>query len=276
MRGIRYASVALLLLCTLRVPWALTSAYMIQFSDIPVGTAVPAMGSPDTSPTPAGPWLEQEGWQQVWPLAGLSKKPPLTFAGPPGQRYLQLLTEKSYYIFSRQIAVDPQALPWFTITWSVEQFPQGAALDLHERNDRALAILVSFGEKLPSPGLLPNVPRTLAFFWGEMDRVGDMYTCITPRNGPADVRLQCKYPHVKYIALQRGEAGSVQTSRVNLLEHFRAQFPDYWQQQQRAPAVVGVSFEASSHKTSSVSRARLYSMHFTASAETVTVGSSRQ
>jgi hypothetical protein len=45
-----------------------------------------------------------------------------------------------------------------------------------------------------------------------------------------------------------------------------AQFPDYWQQHQRVPAVVAVSFEVRSDRTHSVSRARLYRLNFRAQA----------
>src|SRR5207247_9740713 len=109
--------------------------------------------------------------------------------------------------------------------------------------------------------------RHLAFFWGETEQVGTTYTCITLRNGPPDVRLQCRYPHVKYIALRHGEAGSVHTDQVNLLEHFQEQFPDYWQEHRRVPQVVAVSIEASSKKTHSISSARLYSVSFSAAVE---------
>jgi hypothetical protein len=128
--------------------------------------------------------------------------------------------------------------------------------------------MVSFGERVGASGLLPSVPRALAFFWGETEQVGTTYTCITPRNGPPDVRLQCRYPHVKYIALRHGEAGSVHTDQVNLLEHFQEQFPDYWQEHHRVPPVVAVSLEASSKKTHSISSARLYSLSFSAAVET--------
>jgi hypothetical protein len=141
-------------------------------------------------------------------------------------------------------------------------------LDINDRTDRPLVIVVSFGPKVPSPGLTPSVPRGLAFFWGETETVGALYTCIMPKNGPADARLQCRYPHVKYLALRRGEAGSVHTDQVNLLEQFREQFPDYWQQHQRVPAVVAVSFEVRSDRTHTLSSARLYRISFRAQAGT--------
>ena len=192
----------------------------------------------------------------------------LFFAGPPAQRYLRVYADKTFYILARQLELDPQALPWLSITWGVERFPAGAALDLNGRNDRPIVVMVSFGERVGPSGLLPSVPRALAFFWGETEQVGTMYTCITPRNGPPDIRLQCRYPHVKYIALRHGEAGSIHTDQVNLLEHFQAHFSDYWQEHHRVPQVVAVSIEASSRKTQSISSARLYSLSFSAAVET--------
>ena len=74
--------------------------------------------------------------------------------------------------------------------------------------------------------------------------------------------MQCRYPHVKYIALRRGAAGSVHTDSANLLEYFQQQFPEYWQQYQRVPPVVAVSVEVRSDRTHTVSSARLYSLSF--------------
>jgi len=97
--------------------------------------------------------------------------------------------------------------PILAITWAVERFPVDAALDLPGRNDRAIAVIVSLGPKVPSGGLRPDVPRGLAFFLGETETVGTTYTCIPPRQGLTGDRLQCVYPHIKYIALRRGGAG---------------------------------------------------------------------
>ena len=203
---------------------------------------------------------------RFWPLRILGAGAPLFFAGPSTQRYLRLAADDDYYIWTRQLDVDPHEHPVLVLTWGVERFPQGAALDLYDRTDRPLVVLVSFGPKVPSPGLIPSVPRGLALFWGETETVGALYTCITPKNGPADVRLQCRYPHVKYIAVRHGEAGSVHTDQVNLLEHFQQQFPEYWQQHQRVLPVVAVSFEVRSDRTHTVSSARLYSISFRAQA----------
>ena len=228
--------------------------------------AVLPSSAPEAPAASANDWLLRNGWKQIWPLRLLGAGKPLFFAGPPTQRYLRLAADDDYYIWTRQLDVDPHERPFLELTWSVERFPQGAALDVHDRTDRPLVVLVSFGPKVPSPGLMPSVPRGLAFFWGETETVGALYTCIIPKNGPAEARLQCRYPHVKYIALRRGEAGSVHTDQVNLLEHFREQFPDYWQQHQRVPAVVAVSFEVRSDRTHTLSSARLYRISFRAQA----------
>ncbi|MGE3539425.1 MAG: DUF3047 domain-containing protein [Candidatus Tectimicrobiota bacterium] len=233
-----------------------------QFSDTPppaLSTVASARDAPQAS---AAAWLEQQGWQQVWPPALFGPSQRLFFAGPPGQRYLRVYANKTYYILTREARLDPQQLPWLAITWGIDRFPHAAALDVHGRNDRALVILVSFGEKVGSPGLLPNVPRALALFWGETERVGETYTCVTPRYGPAETRLQCKYPHVKYLALRQGSAGRVYTDQVNLVEQFQVQFPEYWAAHQQVPPVVAVSLEASSGKTQSVTSARLYGLSF--------------
>jgi hypothetical protein len=248
---------------------AIPETYTLRFSDVPPTSTLisnPERASPQA---PANAWLDQQGWQQVWPRALFGTKQRLFFAGAPAQRYLRVYADRAYYILARQLELDPQALPWLSITWGVERFPADAALDLNGRNDRPIVIMVSFGERVGASGLLPSVPRALAFFWGETEQVGTTYTCITPRNGPPDMRLQCRYPHVKYIALRQGGAGSVHTDQVNLPQHFQEQFPDYWQEHHRVPQVVAVSIEASSKKTHSISSARLYSLSFSTAAEPV-------
>lgn len=254
---------------------AVPPAHVLRFTDTvppPNSSQPPASAglSASASEAPeaaANDWLRSNGWKQVWPLRIIGAGKSLFFAGPPSQRYLRLVADDNYYIWTRQIDVDPHAYPWLDLAWGIERFPQDAALDVYNRPDRPLVVLVSFGPKVPSSGLLPSVPRGLAFFWGETETVGGLYTCVTPKNGPADVRMQCRYPHVKYIAVRRGAAGSVHTDRVNLLEHFQQQFPEYWQEHQRAPSVVAVSFEVRSDRTHTVSSARLYSISFRAESE---------
>jgi Protein of unknown function (DUF3047) len=251
---------------------AIPLAYVLRFSDtLPMQDpshqatfAVLPVSEPEAPAVSANSWLMRNGWKQIWPLRLLGAGTPLFFAGPPTQRYLRPSADDDYYIWTRQSDVDPHEYPVLALTWGIERFPQGAALDVNDRTDRPLVVLVSFGPKVPSPGLIPSVPRGLAFFWGETETVGALYTCITPKNGPADVRMQCRYPHVKYIALRRGAAGSVHTDQVNLLEHFQQQFPEYWQQYRRVPPVVGVSFEVRSDRTHTVTSARLYSISFRA------------
>lgn len=220
----------------------------------------------DAPLSPADTWLKQHGWERVWPKWPFGSTQKLSFSGATTQRYLRLEADQAHYIWSRPVNLDPHHLPFLNITWGVDRFPHEAALDIMGRNDRPIVILVSFGPKVPSPGLLPDIPRALAFFWDETATVGGNYTCISPHGGPEDVRMQCTYPHVKYIALRRGGSGSVHTDQVNLLDHFRQYFPDYWQQHQHVPPIVAVSFEARSDRTASHSLARLYRLAFTADA----------
>jgi Protein of unknown function (DUF3047) len=251
---------------------AVPLAYVLRFSDtLPMQDpshqatfAVLPVSEPEAPAVSANSWLMRNGWKQIWPLRLLGAGTPLFFAGPPTQRYLRLSADDDYYIWTRQSDVDPHEYPVLALTWGIERFPQGAALDVNDRTDRPLVVVVSFGPKVPAPGLIPSVPRGLAFFWGETETVGALYTCITPKNGPADVRMQCRYPHVKYIALRRGAAGSVYTDQVNLLEHFQQQFPEYWQQYRRVPPVVAVSFEVRSDRTHTITSARLYNISFRA------------
>lgn len=254
--------------------WAQGPTHTLRFSDTPtlrdptshdsqgVRLHFPEVTGPEAPVKGANDWLLSNHWKQVWPLKILGKGVPLFFAGPPTQRYLRIATKGDYFIWARPLDVDPQLMPYVAITWGIEYFPDKAALDIHKRNDRPLAILLSFGPKVSTGGLLPDVPRGLALFWGETETIGKDYTCIPARQGPPDRRLQCNYPHVKYIGVRRGGAGTTHTDVVNILELFQQHFPDYVQEQQRVPAVVGVSFEAGSDLTDSASSARLYSLHF--------------
>jgi hypothetical protein len=153
---------------------AIPQEYVLRFSDTfptqdPSAThqdtfAVLPSSAPEAPAASANDWLLRNGWKQIWPLRLLGAGKPLFFAGPPTQRYLRLAADDDYYIWTRQLDVDPHEHPFLEFTWSVERFPQGAALDIHDRTDRPLVVLVSFGPKVPSPGLMPSVPRGLAFF----------------------------------------------------------------------------------------------------------------
>lgn len=237
---------------------AAPKAYTVRFSDMPKADVSADEGA-EAPAVSANRWLRKNGWEQVWPIVILGKGKPLDFAGPPHNRFLRVVADESFFIWGREVNLDPQAFPVLELVWGIEAFPDGAAMDLHKRNDRAIVVQVLFGDKLPTSGR-PHLPRMLAFFWGETETVGDSYTCIPPREGPADARIMCVYPHVKYIALRSGNEGRVFTDRVNLLEYFQEQFPDYWREHRQAPAIVGLSFEAQSGYTKSRSSARLYSI----------------
>lgn len=211
----------------MRTGRAVSPAFVLRFSDTlatqdashEAASAVLPVSEPEAPAVSANSWLMHHGWKQIWPLRLLGGGTPLFFAGPSTQRYMRLSGDYRDYIWTRQIDIDPHTHPVLEITWGIERFPQGAALDVNDRTDRPLVVLVPFGPKVPSPGLIPSVPRGLAFFWGETETVDALYTCITPKNGPAYVRMQCRYPHVKYIALRSGAAGSVHTDHANLLEY---------------------------------------------------------
>lgn len=262
-----------LILPGVSLAWAESGIRILRFSDTPalLGTSgqptalltLPSTTGPAAPEVSARDWLARNQWKRVWPLLSFGKAHVPTFAGPSNRRYLHVRADNTFYIWARRLDIDPHQYPWLTMTWGVDRFPPGAALDRPERNDRAIAVTISFGPAVSSSGLLPNVPRGLAFFWGETETVGMSYTCIPPRQGPANIRMQCTYPHIKFIALRRGSAGSVQTDHVNLLRYFQRYFPDYWQRHRHVPPIVGVGFEAHSTDTDSVTSARLYTIAFT-------------
>ena len=238
--------------------WASPESYTVRFSDMPDRDGGPNDGE-EALTVRANNWLHENGWEQAYPFVIIGKGKPLYFAGPPQNRFLRISADNKLLIWGREFNLDPQEFPVLELFWGIEVFPEDAAMDLNNRNDRAIVIQVLFGDKLPTRGL-PDLPRILSFFWGETETVGDTYTCVTPRDGPDDVQLTCNYPHVKYIALHSGEEGKVFIDQVNLLDHFREQFPSYWSEYQSAPPIVGLSFEVQSKKTKSYSSARLYSI----------------
>jgi hypothetical protein len=257
----------LLVILGLGVARGLPGITMLRLSELSSQPDLPSQltfssPEPEAPAVPARDWLRQHGWERVWPKLLLGKNMELTFNGPPAQRYLRLSADNAYAIWTHRLNIDPYQQPILEMTWAIERFPDGAALDLHGRNDRAIVVVVSLGPEVHSSGLHPDVPRGLAFFWGETETVDANYTCIKPRNEPEEKRLQCAYPHLKYIALRSGGAGTVHTDRVNLLELFQQHFPDYLQKHQQVPPVVAVSFEAASDTTQSLSVARLYALTF--------------
>ncbi len=203
-------------------------------------------------------WFKQHAWKGAYPpFAGLNGR--LWFAGPPGQRYLRIHAQDDYFIFAHQLD-SPANLhnhPIFEIVWVVDTFPHNASMGLYNRHDRAVVVVLSFGDKVS--GNLKNVPRGLAFYWGENDEVGRSYTCITPEGAPSGHQQACTYPHVKYIPLQRGESGRVKLNRVNLVETFTTHFPDYVQQH-GMPPLTAIAIEARSNLTQSKAAAKLYSL----------------
>lgn len=248
--------------------------FILRFSDTQTQSSITAHphqlqslhtseGKPEAAVKQAESWLKQHSWKQVWPKWFVGDDAQPLFAGPTAQRYLRLAADDTYYIWSRRLKLDPNRQRYLSITWGVDRFPNQASLDVLGRNDRPIVVMVSFGDKVRSPGLRPNVPRALAFFWDESATVGASYTCVQPRIGNPTERMQCTYPHVKYIALRRSDPGTVHTDQVDLVAHFRRHFADYWREKKQVPPIVAVSFEARSDRTSSHSSARLYELAFT-------------
>jgi hypothetical protein len=240
-------------------------AFQIRFSDEPNAPLIlPQQMHNTASDKEINPqkevkkWFKRQGLKGAYPpFASLNGR--FWFAGSPGQRYLRIHAQDDYFIFAHQLdpQVNTQTHPIFEIVWAVDTFPHNASMGVYNRHDRALVVVVSFGDKVS--GNLKNVPRGLAFYWGENDEVGRSYTCITPAGAPSGHQQACTYPHVKYIPLQRGDRGKVKHDRVNLVETFTTHFPDYVQQH-GVPPVTAISIEARSDLTQSTAAAKLYSI----------------
>src|SRR5262245_20858504 len=81
-----------------RLAGALPETYTLRFSDVPSTTATlissPELAAPQA---PANAWLDQQGWQQVWPVPLFGTRQRLFFAGAPAQRYLRIYADKTSY-----------------------------------------------------------------------------------------------------------------------------------------------------------------------------------
>jgi Protein of unknown function (DUF3047) len=240
-------------------------AFQIRFSDEPNAPLIlPQQLSKAESGNEINPqkkvknWFKQHGWKGAYPpFAGTNER--FWFAGPPGQRYLRIHAQNDFFIFVHQLdhPVNLQTHPIFEIVWAVDTFPQNASMGVYNRHDRAVVVVISFGDKVS--GNLKNVPRGLAFYWGENDEVGRSYTCIAPAGAPSGHQQACTYPHVKYIPLQQGDGGKVKYNRINLVETFTTHFFDYVQQH-GMPPMTAISIESRSDLTHSTASARLYSI----------------
>src|SRR5262245_53467784 len=119
-----------------RLARALPETYPPRFSDVsPTATLI---SSPERAvpQAPANTWLDQQGWQQVWPVVLFGTQQRLFFAGSPAQRYLRVYADKTFYILAHQLELDPQTLPWLSIPWCIERLPPGAGLQRSGRSCR--------------------------------------------------------------------------------------------------------------------------------------------
>ena len=158
------AAFLFIVLLGLGIGRAVPPAFVLRFSDtLPTPDAshqatfaVLPVSEPEAPAVSANSWLMRNCWKLIWPFGLLGAGGQVLFGGPASQRYLRLSADDDYYIWTRQIDVDPHEHPVLELTWGIERFPQGAALDVNDRTDRPLVVLVSFGPKMPSPGLTPS------------------------------------------------------------------------------------------------------------------------
>src|SRR5216684_1346051 len=85
-----------------RLAGALPETYTLRFSDVPPTATLISSPERAAPQAPANAWLDQQGWQQVWPLTLFGTQQRLFFAGSPAQRYLRVYADKTYYILARQ------------------------------------------------------------------------------------------------------------------------------------------------------------------------------
>ena len=239
--------------------WSAPKAYTVRFSDMPEVDSRVA-GEAEAPTVSANRWLRKKGWEQVWPVVLIGKGKPLDFAGPPENRFLRVAANDTFFIWGKEVKLDPQQFPVLELVWGVEAFADGAAMDLYERNDRAIVVQVLFGDKLPTSGL-PDLAAHAGVLLGAKRRPSATTTPVcSPERGPQTHGSCAVTRTVKYLALRSGGEGRVFTDRVNLLKDFREQFPEYWREHRQAPSIVGLSFEAQSAYTKSRTSARLYSI----------------
>ena len=90
---------------------ALPETYTLRFADVPPASALISNSERAAPQAPANAWLDQQGWQQVWPMTLFGTQQRLFFAGSPAQRYLRVYADKTFYILAHQLELDPQTLP---------------------------------------------------------------------------------------------------------------------------------------------------------------------
>src|SRR5262245_16992134 len=81
-----------------RLARALPESYTLRFSDVPPTATLISNPERAAPQAPANAWLDQQGWQQVWPLALFGTQQRLFFAGSSAQRYLRIYADKTFYI----------------------------------------------------------------------------------------------------------------------------------------------------------------------------------
>ena len=265
-----WAAIVIILSCLCGVSVhadATPSSYVIRFSDEPQAALLrPDQIQPATNHNEVNPqkkvneWFSQNDFKGAYPMWAKADGR-FWFAGPPGQRYLRVQAQDAYFIFVKQLdqPIHLNERSILEIVWAVDTFPDDASMGVYNRQDRAVVVVISFGDKVR--GNWKNVPRGLAFYWNESDTIGQSYTCIKPEGGPPGHQQACTYPHVKYIPLQKGHPKHVKRDRVNLTDAFKTHFRDYTQQN-GLPPITAISIESRSDLTESTAASRLYSIAF--------------
>src|SRR5262249_45795840 len=131
----------------------------------------------------------------------------VTFAGPPAQRYLRLTADKAFTIWAHRLTVDPQQYPILALTWAVERFPSGAALDLPGRNDRAVAVVVSLGPTVRSGVCAPICPAAWLFSGGKPKHPGRPIPVFRPAPDTWGTPCNASIPTSSTSRCGRGERG---------------------------------------------------------------------
>lgn len=86
------AGVVLGLVSMLALAAGLPPMVALRFTDMPL-QPLPSAAEAVAPEAPAAAWLRQQGWERVWPLGVEGRESQVTFAGPPGQRFLRLTIE---------------------------------------------------------------------------------------------------------------------------------------------------------------------------------------
>lgn len=153
--------------------------------------------------------LPAEGVPPGWDLHEFSGRAMVEITRSEGRVALRLRSERSSYVLSRDLVLEPRQFPYLTWTWKVAKLPAGGDVRDAGRDDQAAQVYVVF-PRWPSPRTGSDV---LGYVWDTRAPVGTRQV-----NRRAD--------NVRVIVVESGplRLDAWQVQRRNIVEDYVAMF----------------------------------------------------